>query len=155
MPLRLRRRGHFGRRAGVALRSLYAVVLGLGGWFLGALIVLITMPDVPLDHELLAVVSVGVPVGLGIYWAWVHRDWSAQGKRVGLAAAAAGALAGALLGFNAASGLLALVTAIAGAVAAANLALILLDMSRARSAGDWFATPAGVTHSPNHQPVAS
>jgi len=35
------------------------------------------LPGVPLDSELLAVLSVGVPVGLGIYWAWVHRDWRA------------------------------------------------------------------------------
>ena len=59
------------------LRSVYPIVLGLGGWFLGVLIVITTLPGVPLDDELLAVLSVGVPVGLGIYWAWVHRDWSA------------------------------------------------------------------------------
>ena len=56
---------------------MYPVVLGLGGWFLGVLIVLTTMPGVPLDDELLAVLSVGVPIGLGIYFAWVDRDWSA------------------------------------------------------------------------------
>ena len=37
-------RGRFGRKASAALRSLYPIVLGLGGWFLGALIVLTTMP---------------------------------------------------------------------------------------------------------------
>ena len=74
---RVHRRGRFGRKASATLRSLYPIVLGLGGWFLGVLIVITTMPGVPLDDELLAVLSVGVPVGLGIYWAWVHRDWSA------------------------------------------------------------------------------
>jgi outer membrane lipoprotein SlyB len=64
----------------------------------------------------------------------VNRDSSARSKSAGLAAALVGALAGARLGFHAASDLLALVTAIAGAIAGANLTLILLDMSRARSA---------------------
>ena len=80
--------------------------------------------------------SVGVPVGLGVYLAWVHRDWSAQRKGVGLAAAIAGALAGAWLGFHATTGLIALVTAILAAVAGANLVVILLDMARASSADD-------------------
>ena len=80
MARRVRKRGHFGRKASATLRSLYPIVLGLGGWFLGALIVMTTMPGVPLDNELLAVLSVGVPVGLGIYFAWVHRDWSAASK---------------------------------------------------------------------------
>ena len=70
-------------RPSATLRSLYPIVLGLGGWFLGVLIVITTMPGVPLDDELLAVLSVGVPVGLGIYLAWVHRDWSARSKSVG------------------------------------------------------------------------
>jgi hypothetical protein len=55
-------------------------VLGLGGWFLGALIVLTTMPGVRIDNKLLIILSVGVPIGLGAYWAWVHRDWSARSK---------------------------------------------------------------------------
>ena len=58
-----------------------AMLLGLGGWFAGALIVLTTMPGVPLDGELLAVLAVGVPVGPGIYWAWVNRDWSPRRRR--------------------------------------------------------------------------
>ena len=88
------------------------------------------------NDELLATLSIGIPVGLGIYLAWVHRDWPARSKAVGLVAAAGGALAGAWLGFHAATDLLALVTSIAGAIAGANLALILLDVSRGRSAGD-------------------
>jgi pimeloyl-ACP methyl ester carboxylesterase len=68
MARRVRRRGRFGRKAGATLRSVYPIVLGLGGWFLGALVVITTMPGVPLNDELLAMLSIGVPVGLGIYW---------------------------------------------------------------------------------------
>jgi pimeloyl-ACP methyl ester carboxylesterase len=131
LPWRVHRRGRFGRKAAVTLRSMYAVMLGLGGWFAGVLIVLTTMPTVPIDHELLTTVSIGVPVGLTVYWAWVHREWPAETKLVGLVAAAAGALAGAWLGFHATVDLLALVTAIVGAIAGANLALILFAISRA------------------------
>ena len=104
------------------------VVLGLGGWLLGVIVVSTTMPGVALDDELLALLSIGVPIGLGVYLGWVRGD----GKGVGLAAALAGALAGAWLGFHATTDLAALLTAIAGAIAFANLALILLDVSRAR-----------------------
>jgi hypothetical protein len=133
MVHRVRRRGRFGRVSSALLRSLYPLVLGLGGWFLGALIVLTTMPGVPLDNAPLAVLGVGMPIGLGIYWAWVHRDWSTRSKGAGLAAAAAGALVGAWLGFNATADLLALVTAIVGAAAGANVTLILVDIARDRS----------------------
>ena len=153
MPRRVHKRGHFGRKTSAMLRSLYAIVLGLGGWFLGVLIVITTMPGVPLNHALLAVLSVGVPVGLGTYWAWVHRDWPAQSKRVGLAAAAAGALAGAWLGLHAAVDLLALITAIVGAVAGANLTLILLDMSRARSADGRVAPETANASAPSVEPA--
>jgi pimeloyl-ACP methyl ester carboxylesterase len=136
MAGRVRWLGGYGRKASAVLRSVYAVVLGLGGWFAGVLIVITTMPGTPLDNELLATVSIGVAVGLGIYLAWVRRDRPAHDNRIGLAAAAGGALLGAWLGFHVASGLLALLTAIAGAVAGANLLVILLDVSRARSTSD-------------------
>jgi uncharacterized membrane protein YfcA len=144
MAARVRRRGGFGRKAGAVLRSAYPVVLGLGGWFAGVLIVITTMPGVPLDDELLAVLSVGIPVGLGVYLAWVRRDRPAHDNRIGLAAAASGALLGAWLGFHVAVDLLALLTAIAGAIAGANLLLILLDLSRAKSAPDRPAQEAAV-----------
>jgi hypothetical protein len=70
----------------------------------------------------------------------VQRDWAAQEKGLGLAAAVAGALVGAWLGFHATAGFIALVTAILSAVAGGNLVLILLDMVRAGSAGDRVAT---------------
>jgi pimeloyl-ACP methyl ester carboxylesterase len=135
MARRVHKRGRFGRKSSALLRSLYPVVLGFGGWFLGVLIVITTMPGTPVDNELLSVVSVGVPIGLGIYLAWVHRDWRARSKAVGLAAALAGALVGARLGLHATADLLALVTAILGAIAGANLMLILFDVAHERSVG--------------------
>lgn len=99
------------------------------------------MPGVPLDDELLAVLSVGVPVELGIYWAWVHRDWPGRRKRVGLAAAAAGALAGAWLGFNTADGLLALATTIVGAAVGGNLIVLALDISWDRQVRSRLSKP--------------
>jgi pimeloyl-ACP methyl ester carboxylesterase len=142
MARRVRKRGRFGRKAGASLRSLYPLVLGLGGWFLGVLIVLTTMPSVPLDDELLGVLSIGVPIGLGIYWAWMHSAWSATTKTAGFVAAMGGALLGAWLGFHATAGLLALITTIAGATAAANLMLIVLGMTWERSIGSRVAAAA-------------
>jgi hypothetical protein len=78
-----------------------------------------------------------------------------RSKGVGLAAGAAGALAGAWLGFHATTGLLALVTAVAGAIAGANPALIFLDMSRTRPTGDQLETVTAVdTRRPNLEPEA-
>ena len=70
---RVHRRGRFGRKASVLLRSVYTVVLGLGGWFAGVIVVLVAFPTVPLDDVLLGVLSIGAPIGLGIYLAWVDR----------------------------------------------------------------------------------
>jgi hypothetical protein len=115
------------------LRSLHPLLLGLGGWSLGALLVLTVMPTVPLDDELLAGLSIGLPIGLGIYWAWVRRDWSAGARVVGFCAALGGGLVGAWLGFNTTTGLPALLAAIAGATGGANLTVIFLDIARDRS----------------------
>jgi pimeloyl-ACP methyl ester carboxylesterase len=128
----LLRRRPFGRKASATLRSLYALVLGLGGWFVGALIVLTALPTVPLQDELLGSLSVGVPIGLAIYFGWVKRDWSGRTKAIGFAAAAGGALVGAWLGFNVTSagfGLLAPLLAIPGAVVGANLTVLALDIA--------------------------
>jgi len=127
---RVHRRGRFGRKASVLLRSVYTVVLGLGGWFAGVTVVLVTFPTVPLDDVLLGVLSIGVPVGLGVYLAWVDRS---QPRRFGLTGALAGALVGAWLGFHAGNGLLAVVTTIVGSALGANLALLVLDIVRAPS----------------------
>jgi hypothetical protein len=91
------------------------------------------MPGVPLDDGVLTAISVGLPIGLGIYFARVNRDWSARVRGTGFAAAAAGALASAWLGFDATEGLVALVTTIVGAGVGANLTLIVRDISRDRS----------------------
>jgi pimeloyl-ACP methyl ester carboxylesterase len=141
MALRVRRRAAFGRKASATLRSLYPIVLGLGGWFLGVLIVISTMRGVPLDDELLAALSIGGPIGLGLYFAWVNRDWSARTKITGFAAAATGALVGARLGFNATEGILAVITTIVGATAGGNLALLALDGAWDWQVRDRFAVP--------------
>lgn len=154
MAHRVHKRGAFGRKTSAMLRALYPVVLGLGGWFLGVLIVMLTKAGVPLGDQLLAVPSIGVPVGLGAYWAWVHRDWSFQRKWTGMAAGVAGALVGAWLGFHATADLMALLTAIAGAIAGANLALILLDVFGGRA--EMPATPmTAATPRPDLAPAAS
>jgi pimeloyl-ACP methyl ester carboxylesterase len=123
----------FRRRTSPILRSLYPIVLGLGGWFAGVLLVITTMPRTPIDDPWLATISVGLPVALGIYYAWLNRNWPARTRLTGFVAAVVGGLVGAWLGFHAGADLLALVTAIVGAVAGTNLALILLDISTARS----------------------
>ena len=141
MAIRVRRRGGYGRKSSAALRSLYPVVLGLGGWLLGVLVVLTTMPGVALDDGLLALVSVGVPVGLGIFLAWVRTDRLSRSNATGLAAAVAGSLIGTWLGFHATADLAALVTAIVGAIVGANLTLIGLDIVSARSAQERLPAP--------------
>jgi hypothetical protein len=132
----VRTRGGYGRRSAAFVRSAYAVVLGLGGWLLGVLVVLVAMPTVPLDDPLLAVLSVGAPIGLGVYLAWVRRDWNAATKLTGFAAAVGGGLVGAWLGFNSSDALGALLTAIVGAIAGANLSVLGLDIAWDRQRRD-------------------
>ena len=151
MALRARWRGPFGRKTATMLRSLYAIVLGVGGWLLGVLVALTTMAGVPVDDELLAALSTGLPIGLCIYLAWVNRDWSATTKTTGFAAAAGGALVGAWLGFNATEGVVALVTAIVGAAAGANLTVLALDIAWDRQVRDRF-TEAGATETLEARP---
>ena len=75
-------------------------------------------------------VSVGVPVGLGIHLASAGR----RHRSVGVAASVGGALGGAWLGFHTADGALGLATTVAGAIAAASLLLLALDIARDRTA---------------------
>jgi hypothetical protein len=56
----------------------------------------------------------------------VRHDWPVETKRLGLLGALLSALVGGWLGFHAGMDMPALVTTIAGAAAAANLALILV-----------------------------
>jgi pimeloyl-ACP methyl ester carboxylesterase len=136
LPLRIHRRGGFGRKSAALIRSLGMVVIGLGGWFAGVLIALTTMPTVPLDSDLLAGLSVGLPVGLGIYWAWVRRDRPAGTKAIGLAAALGGALVGGWLGYHVTPGLFAVLTTIVGATLGGNLTLLVLEIVRSPVAGE-------------------
>jgi pimeloyl-ACP methyl ester carboxylesterase len=130
LVLHVRRRGAFGRASGVLLRSVYAVVLGIGAWFAGALIALTALPGAATDDQLLVVLSTSLPIGVAIYFASVQREWSPQTRTVGFAAALGGALVGGWLGFNTTLVPVALGTAVVGAVTAANLLLILLEIFR-------------------------
>jgi hypothetical protein len=147
MARRVQKRGRVGRRIGATLRSLSPIVLGLGGWSLGVLVALTTMTGVPLGHPVLTALAVGLPTGVGVYLAWVDRDWSAGTRTAGLAAAVAGSLVGAWLGFHAIEGLLAFLTAIVRAAVGTNLALLGLDLRWDRSSRSRFA-PMGVTPAP-------
>lgn len=134
LALRARWHGPFGRRAAVVLRSVVAPVLGLGGLTLGMLVTLTALPSVALADELVVALSVSVPVGLCLYLAWVNRDWSAQTRAVGFAAALSGSLVGAWLGLGVWGVPLALLTAIAGAAVGGNLTLLALDVAWDRQA---------------------
>ena len=133
LALRVRRRGGLGRKASGAVRGAYVIVLGLGGWFIGLLIVLTALPTVALDSELVATLSIGLPVGLGVVLAWFHAGRPGRANAIGFAGALAGALVGAWLGFTVLSGLFAVVTTIVGAQACANLVLIVFDVMRERA----------------------
>jgi pimeloyl-ACP methyl ester carboxylesterase len=163
MAWRVHMRGRFGPKASAVLRSAYPIILGLGGLLLGTLIVLATMRSVPIDDDLPVALSCGLPAGLGIFLAWVHRDWSTKTKTTGVAAAIGGGLIGAWLGFNAASGLPAIATAILGAAVGANLILLAVDITWDRSNHRRFAVrgePSAPTHvsgadaQPESQPAA-
>ncbi len=146
LPWRSLRRGGFGRRSSAVLRSVYPAVLGLGGWLVGVLIVLVAFPTVPLDDELLGVAATGIPVGIGIASAWLRAGLTGRTRSTGVAAALAGALLGAWLGLHATDGLLAVSTAILGAAAGANLAVLAVDVGRDVVAGGAAATsPAAST----------
>ena len=133
MPRHVHKRGGFGPLAGALLRSVYPLALGFGGWFLGVLIILTTGLAIPLGNEPLAVLGVSVPIGLGVYFAWVQRAWSARTKVAGFVGAMGGAVVGAWLGFHSTEDLLALITTIVGAAVGADLVLIALDIARDRS----------------------
>src|SRR4029079_17805105 len=82
------------------------------------------LPTVPLDGELLACVSIGVPVGLAVFLASADPGRAALPRSFAFAAALPGALVGAWFGFNAVSGLFAVLTTAVGATAVSNLALL-------------------------------
>ena len=139
---RVRKHGAAGRKTSVATRTIVPLVLGLGGWFGAALVVLTLWPALSLTSELLGILAPSVPIALGLYLAWTHRDWDRATKSLGLLAATAGALLGGWLGFTATSGLFAIVTTTIGAAAAGNLALIAVSLFRERSARSHGNDPA-------------
>jgi len=142
VALRVRKRGAAGRMTSVATRTIVLLVLGLGGWFGAALVVLTFWPALSLSSELLGILAISVPIALGLYLAWTHRDWDRATKSLGLLAAIAGALLGGWLGFTAVSGLFAIVTTTIGAAAGGNLALIAVSLVRERSARGHGNDPA-------------
>ena len=137
---RVRKHGAAGRMTSVVTRTIVLLVLGLGGWFGAALVVLTFWPALSLTSELLGILAISVPIALGLYLAWTHRDWDRATKSLGLLAATAGALLGGWLGFTATSGLFAIVTTTIGAAAGGNLALIAVSVFRERSARAAMAT---------------
>ena len=142
VALRVRKHGAAGRKTSFVTRTIVLLVLGLGGWLGAALVVLTLWPALSLSSELLGILAPSVPIALGLYLAWTHRDWDRATKSLGLLAATAGALLGGWLGFTAASGLFALVTTTIGAAAGGNLALIAVSLFRERSARGHGNDPA-------------
>ncbi|MGD0811236.1 MAG: hypothetical protein ABSA91_16240, partial [Acidimicrobiales bacterium] len=140
VALRVRKHGSAGRKTSVLARTIVPVVLGLGGFFGAALVVLTLWPALSLASELLRILAPSGLIALGLYLAWTHRDWDRATKSLGLLAAIAGALLGGWLGFTATSGLFALVTTTIGAAAAGNLALIAVSLFRERSQRAAMAT---------------
>jgi uncharacterized membrane protein YfcA len=126
-------------------------VIGLGGWCAAALLVLVALPTVPIDAEGLAVACIGTPIGWATYWARVDGDRRARTKATGFAAAGGGAIVGAWLGFSAVEAQMALLTAILGACAGANFALIARDMASESPAR---RTPADEAQAAAAEPVA-
>ena len=143
LAIRIRRRGGTGRKTGAWIRSAGPIVFGLGGWFLGALLILRfwLWPSQPLDDQLLAVVSTAVPIWLGVYAGWVCTDTPKAMRPKGIGAAGVGALVGAVLGYHVTSGLIALITTIIGAAVVSNLSLLVLDIWTERAASRGTAAP--------------
>src|SRR3984957_2777032 len=141
LAIRIRRRGGTGRKTGAWIRSAGPIVFGLGGWFLGELLVLRFWPSRPLVDPLLAV-SVAVAIWLGVYAGWVRTDTPKAMRAKGIGAAGVGAVVGAALDFHATSGLIALITAIIGAAVGSNLSLLVLDIWTERAASRGTVAPA-------------
>jgi pimeloyl-ACP methyl ester carboxylesterase len=135
MTQRVRRGETFSRPVSAVLRSVFLIVSGLGGWFVGVLIVLTFLPAVPIHSPFLAIPSIGLPVGISVYLAWANWNTSVRNRITGIAAVLVSALIGAWVGFLVTEGLFAVVTTIVGAGVATNLSLISYDIWRERSVG--------------------
>ena len=152
LAIRIRRRGGTGRKTGAWIRSAGPIVFGLGGWFLGALLVLRFWPSRPLDDQLLAVVSIAVPIWLGVYAGWVCTDTPKAMRAKGIGAAGVGAVVGAAFGFHVISGLMALITTIIGAAVVSNLSLLVLDIWTERAASRGTAAPVDQSETEHLEP---
>jgi hypothetical protein len=76
----------------------YPIVLGLGGWFLGVLVVSRRCRRRARRRRL--AVSRSAPIGSRLYFAWVNRDWSGRTKRMGFISRGGRRFAGAWLGLQ-------------------------------------------------------
>jgi hypothetical protein len=99
-------------------------------------------PSRALPDQLLSVVSVAVPIWLGVYAGWVCTDTPKTMRAKGIVAAGVSAVVGAALGFHDVSGLMALITTIIGATVASNLSLLVLDIWTERAATRGTVVPA-------------
>ncbi|MFY1637084.1 alpha/beta fold hydrolase [Solwaraspora sp. WMMB335] len=128
LTYRVRRRGGFGPRSSVVIRTLVPPVAGLGGWFLALLTVASVWPGL-LGSQVLAVLAVAPAVGAGVWLGSIQRD--RPGGRGGfLAAAMTGALVGAGIGALLVPGYAGSLVALACACLAANLGVLLLELTR-------------------------
>ena len=128
MAWRVRAHGRLGRVTRVLARSVWAVLIGLGGWFAVTLFVLVVAPSVPVDAVVPLVGGMAVPVALASFFGW-RAPMRSVPKVAGLGVALAGALLGGWLGLHCGPAPLALLTTLAGTVAGANLALIVCDIA--------------------------
>ncbi|HWO61957.1 MAG TPA: hypothetical protein VNO31_18215, partial [Umezawaea sp.] len=147
MARKRRQRGGCSPRAGLWLRVLTVIPLGLGGWFLDVLVVWTVNPDDFIASTTVTAPGVALLIGIGAYLAWAPRDLPRRARRISLAAVIGAAFVGAVLGSGAAAGLVAPFTAIVGAAAAANLALVVL--------GSPARVHSGPSPAPSPEPVAA
>jgi len=153
LAIRIRRRGGTGRKTGAWIRSAGPIVFGLGGWFLGELLVLRFSPSRVLPDQLLAGVSIAVPIWLGVYAGWVRTDTPKAMRAKGIGAAGVGAVVGAAFGFHAISGQIALITTIIGAAVVSNLSLLVLDIWTERAASRGTAAPVDPSETEHVEPA--
>ncbi|MGZ6691191.1 MAG: alpha/beta fold hydrolase [Solirubrobacteraceae bacterium] len=123
---RIRRGATFGWKRSLAMRSLFPLLVGFGGWCLGVLITLTAFPTVPVDDQMLAVLSIAPPVAAVVYAGWLRRT---APTRIAALTALGTAVLGAWIGFHVPhTPALGAMTAIIGATLAANVGLIALDI---------------------------
>jgi pimeloyl-ACP methyl ester carboxylesterase len=148
MAVRVRRRGGFGPKTSVWLRGLAPLVVGLGGWFLAVLIRLSLWPAAFVGSRPVAVLAMGLAVGLCLHLAWVRRDRTPRIRLAGLAVALAGSLVGGWLGGYAGAGPGGALTTLVGAILGGNLALLAIDLGfAARRPPGGSAEFVAVSHS--------